>query len=111
MWTGNRLCQLIEKRLLDFGELGGVHYFKDIFNLIQKHYFFRAVDFGPVPQKAQYDFFGQCSVLLQELHNTVCQLWVIHAEALDFVKWDQHTCEEQFVFFFEWKSETIDDGP
>lgn len=110
MGAGNRLCQLIKKRLLNFGKFGRVHYFEDVFNLVQEHDFFCAVDLRPVSQQTQYDFLGQCGVLFQELHNTVRQLRVIHAEALDFVKWNQHTREEQFVFFLKWESETVDDG-
>jgi hypothetical protein len=35
---------------------------------------------------------------------------MIHAQALDLVKWDQHSGQEQFVLFLEGQSEAVDDG-
>jgi hypothetical protein len=53
MGTGHGFCQLIEQRLLDFGELCGVHHLKYVFHLIKKHDLFCAVHLWPVAEKAQ----------------------------------------------------------
>jgi hypothetical protein len=49
MWTGNRLGQLIEQRLLDLGEFRRIHHLEDVFDFVQEHDFLGAVDFWPVP--------------------------------------------------------------
>jgi len=36
---------------------------------------------------------------------------MIHAQALDLVKRDEHSGKEKFVFFLERKGESIDNGP
>ena len=89
MRTGHGFCQLIEQRLLDFGELCGVHHLKYVFHLIEEHDLFRAVHLWPVAEKAQdhlqcrsvktiaklcealTHFLGQRSILLQKLHDTI----------------------------------------
>lgn len=55
MRTSNRLCQLVEERLLDLCKLGRIHDLKDVFDFIQEHDFLGAVDFGPVPQQTEND--------------------------------------------------------
>lgn len=52
MWTSNRLSQLVEQRLLDFSEFTRIHDLKNVFDLIEKHDFFRTVHFWPISQKA-----------------------------------------------------------
>jgi hypothetical protein len=127
MRAGHGFCQLVEERLLHFGKFCWVHHFKYIFNFVQKHDLFCAVDLWPVPQKPQnylenvvsrdFDWesvgqtylFGQCRVLLQKLHNAVCQLWMVHAQAFDFMHRNQDSCEEQLMLFLERQRETVDD--
>jgi len=46
----NRLGQLVEEGLLDFGELGWIHDLEDIFNFVEEHDLLCAVDFGPIAQ-------------------------------------------------------------
>lgn len=53
MRTGNRFGELVEERLLDLGEFGRIHDLKDVFDLVQEHDLFRAVDLWPVSQQAQ----------------------------------------------------------
>jgi hypothetical protein len=53
MGTGHGFCQLIEQRLLDFGELSGIHHLKYVFHLVKKHDLFCAVHLWPVAEKAQ----------------------------------------------------------
>jgi hypothetical protein len=53
--------------------------------------------------------FGQCGVLLQELDDAVCQLRVVHAEALHLVHGEEYPGQEELVFFLERQGETIDD--
>lgn len=50
MGAGNRLGELIEQRLLDFGELAWIHHLKDVFHLIQVHNLLGAVGLGPEAQ-------------------------------------------------------------
>jgi len=54
--------------------------------------------------------FRQCGVLLQELHDTIGQLWVIHAQALDLVHGKQDPGQEELVFLLEGQGEAVDDG-
>jgi hypothetical protein len=55
MGTCDRLCQLVEQRLLDLGKLSRVHDFEDVFNLVEEHDLFGAVDLGPVPQETEHN--------------------------------------------------------
>lgn len=55
--TGYRFCQLIEKRFLDFGEFLRIHDLKDIFDLIQEHHLFGAVDFRPISKEAKNNLY------------------------------------------------------
>jgi hypothetical protein len=88
MGTGHGFCQLIEQRLLDFGELCGIHHLEYVFHLIEKHDLFCAVHLWPVAEKAQdhlqcrlvnhsklgeslTHFLSQRSILLQKLHDTI----------------------------------------
>lgn len=48
MWACDRLCELIEQRLLNLGKLCGVHDLENIFHFIQEHDLFSTVDFRPV---------------------------------------------------------------
>jgi hypothetical protein len=50
MGTGNRLGQLIEQRLLDFGELARIHHLEDVFHLVQVHNLLSAVGLRPEAQ-------------------------------------------------------------
>lgn len=50
MGASNGFGKLVEERFLDFRELSWVHDFEDIFDLVQKHDFLRAVDFRPVAE-------------------------------------------------------------
>lgn len=52
----------------------------------------------------------QCRILFEELDNTVCQLRMIHAEALDLVQRNQDPGQEKLVLFLERQSKTVDDG-
>jgi Trm5-related predicted tRNA methylase len=53
--TSDRLGQLIEKRLLHFRELGGVHNLEDILYLVQEHDLLCAIDFGPITQESKHN--------------------------------------------------------
>ena len=53
--TCYRFCELVEERLLDFGELCRIHHFEDILDFIKKHDFFGAIDLGPVSKEAKDD--------------------------------------------------------
>lgn len=55
--TGNGFCELVEERLLNLGEFGWIHDFKDVLNLVEKHHFFRAVDLWPISEKTKDDLF------------------------------------------------------
>ncbi len=111
MWTSDRLGQLVEKGFLNFGEFSGVHNLEDIFDFVEVHDLLGAVRLRPVTQQSKNDLrrrevsivrsnkklrlfnsdgagayvFGQARILLQELNNTVRQLGVVHAQALDLV--------------------------
>jgi hypothetical protein len=64
MWTCDRLCELVEERFLNLGELCWVHHFEDVFHFIEEHYFFSAVYLGPVPKEPEDDL--DLSALLRE---------------------------------------------
>lgn len=51
--AGNRLGKLVEQRLLNLGELCGIHDFKNVFHFVQEHDLFGAVDLGPVAQQSE----------------------------------------------------------
>ena len=48
MWTSNRFCQLVEKRLLNFCKFAWIHDFKDVFYFVEKHDLFGTIDFRPI---------------------------------------------------------------
>lgn len=48
-------CELLEQRLLNLGELGGIHDFEDILDFVEEHDFFGAVDLGPISEKAEHN--------------------------------------------------------
>jgi hypothetical protein len=50
MGTGNRLGQLIEQRLLDFGELARIHHLENVFHLIQVHDLLSTISLRPEAQ-------------------------------------------------------------
>lgn len=54
--------------------------------------------------------FCESSVLLQKLYNAVGQLWVVHAQTLHLVQWNEHPGEEQLVLFLQWQRESINNG-
>lgn len=56
-------------------------------------------------------FLGQSSILLQELDDAVCQLRMVHTQALDLVQRYQHPRQEELVFLFQRKRKTVDDRP
>lgn len=53
--------------------------------------------------------FSQRRVLFKELDNAISQLWMVHAEALDFVQRKQDTGQKQFVLLLQRKRKAIDD--
>ena len=53
MRAGDRFCKLIKQGFLHLGELRGVHDFEDVFDLVEEHDLFRAVNFGPVTQQTE----------------------------------------------------------
>lgn len=50
MRAGNRFGELVEQRLLDLRKFGRIHYLKNVFDFVQKHDLFRAIDLGPIPE-------------------------------------------------------------
>jgi len=123
--TGDRLGQLVEKRLLHLCEFGRIHDLENILYFIQEHDLFGAVHFWPITQKTEHHLyqlaraikcdewtylFCQGSVLLQELYNAIRQLRVVHAETLDLVQGNEHSGKEKLVLFLQWQRKTINDG-
>lgn len=53
MRARNRLGQLLEEWLLNFGEFRRVHHLKDILHFVEVHNFLGAVGFRPVSQQAE----------------------------------------------------------
>ena len=53
MGTGDRLGELMKQRLLNLCEFRRIHDLKDVFDFVQKHDLFGAVDLGPVSEKSQ----------------------------------------------------------
>lgn len=51
----DRLSELIEEWLLYFSELGRIHYFKDVLDLVEEHHLFGTVDLGPVAQQTKHN--------------------------------------------------------
>lgn len=51
----------------------------------------------------------QRRILFEELHDTVCQLRMVHAEALDLMERNQDSCQEELVLLLERQGETIND--
>ena len=109
--AGNGFGQLVEEGFLDLCELTRIHDLKDVLDFVQEHDFLRAVDLGPIAQEAQHDLFGEGRVLLQELHDAIRQLRMVHAQALDLVERYQDSGQEELVLFLQRKGEAIDDGP
>jgi hypothetical protein len=101
MGAGHRFGELTEQSFLDLCKLGRVHDLENVLDLVQEHDFFGAVDLGPVTQETKHNLLGQSSVFLQELNNTVCELWVVHAETLDFVQRNEDAGQEKLVFLLE----------
>lgn len=60
--TGDRLSQLVEKRLLHLRKFGWVHDFEDIFHLVQVHDFFGAVRLRPVTQQTENNLQVEISI-------------------------------------------------
>lgn len=110
MRAGYRFGQLVEQRFLHLCELRWIHDLEDVFYFIQEHDLFGAVHLGPVAKKTKDNLFCQRSILLQKLNNAVCELWVIHAQALHFVQGNEHSSEEELVLLLQWQSKTINDG-
>ena len=54
--------------------------------------------------------FRQRSILLEELHDAVGELGMVHAQTLHLVKRDQDSCEEEFMLLLQGESEAVDDG-
>jgi hypothetical protein len=54
--------------------------------------------------------FSQCRILLQELHNAIGQLRVIHAETLHFVHREEDSSQEELVLLLERQGEAVDNG-
>lgn len=46
----NGLGELMEQGLLDFGKLGGIHNFENVFYFIQEHDFLGAINLRPIAQ-------------------------------------------------------------
>lgn len=56
------------------------------------------------------NLFSQGSILFKELHDAVCQLRVVQAEALWLVHGNEDASQEQLVFFLERQRKSVDDG-
>jgi hypothetical protein len=100
---------LVEQGLLDLCKFGRIHDFENVFHFVQEHDLFGTVDLRPVSEQAQNDLLCEGGILLEELYDTVCQLRVIHAQALDLVQRYQDSGQEKLVLLLQWQSETIDD--
>ena len=55
VWACNRFSKLVEQWLLNLGKLARIHHFKDVFNFIEEHDFFGAIDLGPIPEQTKHD--------------------------------------------------------
>jgi hypothetical protein len=51
----------------------------------------------------------QTWIFLEELHDAVSQLRMVHRQALDLVQRQQGFEQERFVFFLERQGEAVDD--
>jgi hypothetical protein len=100
---------LVEKRLLNLCKLGRIHYFENVLHFVQEHDLLGAVYLWPVAEEAKNHLFGQSSVLFKELDNAVCQLRMVHAKTLDFVKRNQDPSKEQLVLLLQWQGKAVDD--
>lgn len=58
---------------------------------------------------AQAYLFRQRRILFEKLHDTVGQLWMIHAQTFDFVQWNQDSCQKKLVLFFQRQGKAVDD--
>ena len=99
---------MVEQGLLDLCELGWIHDFEYVFHFVQEHNLFGAVDLGPVSEQTQNDLLCKGSILLEELDNTVRQLRMVHAQALDLVQRYQDSGQEKLVLLLQWQREPVD---
>lgn len=53
--------------------------------------------------------FRQGCVFFQELHNTVRQLRMVHAQALDFMQGNKNSRQKELMLFLEWQCKPVDD--
>ena len=60
-------------------------------------------------QNQNTNLFGKSGILFQELHDTIGELRVIHAQALDFVQRYQDSGEKELVLLFEGQCKAVDD--
>lgn len=54
--------------------------------------------------------FGERRILFQKLHYTVCQLRMIHAQALGLVQWKQDASQKDLVLLLQRQRKSVDDG-
>ena len=76
----------------------------------------------PVLQQADDNGLGEGWIFLEELDDTIRQLWVVHRERFDLVQWEQDSEKEyldrvrliQFdsstnlVLLFKWQGKSVD---
>mmetsp|Transcript_10154 Transcript_10154/g.30487 ORF Transcript_10154/g.30487 Transcript_10154/m.30487 type:complete len:257 (-) Transcript_10154:1169-1939(-) len=109
-----RICdaarQLTKQRLQHQLELCRLRDLQNLLQLTQEQHLFLAVDEGPEAQQCADDVVCQLRLLLHKLSHAVCQLLVVHCDALGLVQ--RHQCPRQkaLVFFLERQSKAIDDG-
>ena len=58
MWARDRFGELMENGLLYFCKLCRIHYFEDVFYLVEEHDFFGAIDLWPVSEKTENNLFA-----------------------------------------------------
>ena len=108
--TGDASCNLLEQRLLDLGKLSRFNHVQDLFDFPQEHDFLLRTRLWPELEETQDHGFSERWVLLQELHDAVCQLRVVQTQTLGLVERDKDFDQELFVFLLKRQREAVDDA-
>lgn len=62
-------------------------------------------------EKKRAHLFSQGRILFKELDDTIRELWVIHAETLDFVQGEQHSGQKELMLLLQRQGKSVDDRP
>lgn len=77
--------KLLEQVHLDLLEFSRVYDIKHFFHLAQEHDLLGRVHLRPEFEQAKHNILRKCRILLQELDNAICELWMVHRQALNLV--------------------------